>query len=1228
MAEPRVIKLFVASPGDVMNERERLDLVLARLNTTFAKAARFERYRWEHSFYTANKGFQDQIPEPTIYDIVVVIFGSRLGTELPEYFEKRQPDGSQYPSGTAYEFISAITAAEQSGKPAVYVFRDTAELHFALSQEAEWALAQREKKRLDAFFERWFFTEAGSFRRAFHRFKGPIDFEKQAEGLLRQWTEKWLSQLAEKSFKSPSAGQSNSGWAEKALRAGPKWQVDIDGSPFRGLKPFDARQSRVFFGRDRSINRAIEELVRAPNRERGRPFLLVVGPSGAGKSSLVRAGVIPVLTTARIVPEVDIWRIAVMRPAGATPFASLAEALYFNPASQQIEDDPGGFGRALPELAEGPRQSPADIAELLDTTPASATASILAALDSIGEREKLAGAFTRDVRVDLVLLVDHLEEIFDNHVSQQDRVAFSRLLTALTDSKRVWVVATLRSDHYSLMLESKSSIFELKDGGSQYDLAAPGEAELAEIVGMSAEAAGFVYETNNLTGDTLGDRLLRDAEGSGTLPLLQFSLEKLFEQWRAVGMPEGPRAQITYAAYDAQGGLYGAIDMTAEAAIRSLDSNSSSIEIDRTLRRLLPRLATRFGDDPATTALQSGLRLRAATFAEAAPDAISRNLVDVLVRARLLVPETAVLAGPSVRLAHECVLTSWRRARAIVEARSYLTYFWVRADIEQQYRRWADGGYRRELLLARGTPLYDAESFVRDYGDDLPPTLSNYVAISGRRARWRQRFTAAAAAVFFIVAVIATAFALVAYSAEQQAALNFAAAMGAADDLVSSIANQSKYRKGVSTDTLDITFGAVEGLLQKVKEAASPRGGFATRELPAAFAWIAAHWFGTPANVGDLAAIERSQATFLYEFAKAYNQSANDLTKARRYALESLEIQTRLRNAGNSSPDLDVAIAMTEMELGDIERKAIEDAQPIKHDGTSVADFSAARAHYEAALSLLAPLASQIAARPDWASDESKLLTRLGDLDMKAGDRKAAEQRYAPAQTLALRALRASPNDLDALNELAWSYRKLGEAESDSVAAQKNFACEVCLRRRLAELRPTDVIYAQDLGYALMWLGRTRTQSQPPDLPGAQDAFSEAFYVMLNLLEKDKSKKAFFDEFGLALQGLSDSYRLAGNSELAAAFKSASDDVARNASELFADLPADDPARGQAVERKKLLQQRDPMDMIEKARETVAIQEHEFEVSRLPALRRDAEGCWQRLQQNAAEFDVGTEPAK
>ena len=69
-------------------------------------------------------------------------------------------------------------------------------------------------------------------------------------------------------------------------------------SPFPGLRPFSEGDAGVFFGRDT----AIDELVRMVDPVSlldHRSLVVVVGASGAGKSSLVRAGLIPILTSHR-----------------------------------------------------------------------------------------------------------------------------------------------------------------------------------------------------------------------------------------------------------------------------------------------------------------------------------------------------------------------------------------------------------------------------------------------------------------------------------------------------------------------------------------------------------------------------------------------------------------------------------------------------------------------------------------------------------------------------------------------------------------------------------------------------------------------------------------------------------------------------------------------------------------------------------------------------------------
>lgn len=62
----QVLRLFVSSPGDVADERRRIDLVVERLNTEFAARIRIETIRWETSYYSAHDTFQKQIPKQPI----------------------------------------------------------------------------------------------------------------------------------------------------------------------------------------------------------------------------------------------------------------------------------------------------------------------------------------------------------------------------------------------------------------------------------------------------------------------------------------------------------------------------------------------------------------------------------------------------------------------------------------------------------------------------------------------------------------------------------------------------------------------------------------------------------------------------------------------------------------------------------------------------------------------------------------------------------------------------------------------------------------------------------------------------------------------------------------------------------------------------------------------------------------------------------------------------------
>lgn len=95
--------------------------------------------------------------------------------------------------------------------------------------------------------------------------------------------------------------------------------------PYPGLRPFESRDARRFFGRHELTAHLVTRL--AGQLDTGLP-LFVIGPSGAGKSSLLRAGLIPWLRDGLLgVAGSRRWpRVLLGRP-GARPVAALEEAL-------------------------------------------------------------------------------------------------------------------------------------------------------------------------------------------------------------------------------------------------------------------------------------------------------------------------------------------------------------------------------------------------------------------------------------------------------------------------------------------------------------------------------------------------------------------------------------------------------------------------------------------------------------------------------------------------------------------------------------------------------------------------------------------------------------------------------------------------------------------------------------------------------------------------------------
>ncbi|MDC0361016.1 hypothetical protein OAN80_04525 [Alphaproteobacteria bacterium] len=295
------ISIFISSPGDVGEEREIAARVIKRLAYEFQARAKLRPILWEYQAIVSTDTFQKQISRPSEADIVVCILWTRLGTRLPEGFEKR-PDGTRYESGTAFEFEDAQAAFDETGSPDLLAYRKNRDPQVSVRDPDQLRDFHDQWRALDQFINGWFRNDDGTFKRGFHEFESADRFERKLTEHLRELILKRLL---------PAEGDAGEiSWSS--------------GSPFKGLEVFQREDAPIYFGRTRAVSEIIEQAT--ARAAAGIAFLPIFGMSGSGKSSLLRAGVIATLTGPDVVTGVMDWRYCIIRPSdNADIFLGLAE---------------------------------------------------------------------------------------------------------------------------------------------------------------------------------------------------------------------------------------------------------------------------------------------------------------------------------------------------------------------------------------------------------------------------------------------------------------------------------------------------------------------------------------------------------------------------------------------------------------------------------------------------------------------------------------------------------------------------------------------------------------------------------------------------------------------------------------------------------------------------------------------------------------------------------------
>src|SRR6516225_3472992 len=365
-------------------------------------------------------------------------------------------------------------------------------------------------------------------------------------------------------------------------------------NPYRGLEFFDSEHAPFFRGRTRTVEELLDVLQQQMADKKG--FVLVLGPAGSGKTSLVRAGILPVLTQAGIIGVNRSWRLAFTRPAdggAGDPFDALAVALLKEPALPEFPDaaSPSGWQNLAAELRDAPENAALRLREtlqylsvqtldhFLDEQGVALPPSNSDATVELSRRTRLERVGSR---VQLALVVDQLEELFVGGFSPELQRRYIAALGALVKWRVVFGIALLRSDSYAAFQECcrpKDSallsqpelcvrnidLLEVLTG--RFDLRPPSPPEIGDMIRLPTESTGLRFELDSETGHGLDAALLEAASTHPEpLPLLEHLLWMLYR--RQLPRKDG---LLRWSDYRELGEFEGALANHAESVFLALD---------------------------------------------------------------------------------------------------------------------------------------------------------------------------------------------------------------------------------------------------------------------------------------------------------------------------------------------------------------------------------------------------------------------------------------------------------------------------------------------------------------------------------------------------------------------------------------------------------------------------------------------------------------------------------
>jgi WD40 repeat protein len=466
----------------------------------------------------------------------------------------------------------------------------------------------------------------------------------------------------------------------------PGFEHEADGTtprrPYRGLKPVDLPDAGVFFGRDADLVRARDHL--ADLRDRGGSCLVVLlGASGSGKSSFLRAGLLPRLARdhRRFLP------LPIVRPRGAAMW---------------------GDEGLLSALEAAHRQ--ADLAVTRAALRADLEAGGAGLLRRLADlRMAAAGGLDEGAKPPtLVIPIDQAEELFTtvrgDRPGETGAVEAALLLARLAEflhhGPEALALVTIRADAYELLQTAQQL-----EGVQQIPFNVPPLAatDYRSVIEGPAEKASEANRPLTIE-PRLVKALIGDAQGSDALPLLGFTLERLYAE-------HGGDGNLTLSDYRALRGVQGSIEAAVAEAFADPDA-TPPIPADAGKREALLKRAFVPHLMGVNEANSEPVR-RTARHGDLPAEA--RGLIGRLIERRLLVIDRRVLEGGAeetvIEVAHEALLRLWPTLRRWHDQeRAALS---TQQEVARAAAVWSQNARGADWLAHRGGRLAEAEAVSR-----------------------------------------------------------------------------------------------------------------------------------------------------------------------------------------------------------------------------------------------------------------------------------------------------------------------------------------------------------------------------------------------------------------------------------------------------------------------------------------------------------------------------------